>query len=129
MAKLREYGFADDQKFSEGFAASRLQNRGFGRLRVERELRAKRVPGAIAGKAVEKAFAGSEEPELIRRFLEKKYRGKDLHEFLKEEKNLASAYRKLQTAGFTRSGALSALKQYLARSKDWNDFEEEESIP
>ncbi len=124
MAKLREYGFADDQKFSEGFAASRLHNQGFGRFRVQQELRAKRVAPAVAEHAIEKTFAGTEEADLIQRFLERKYRGKNLGELLKQEKNLASAYRRLRTAGFSTSGSLSALKQYSKRVEDWNDIEE-----
>ncbi len=114
MAKLREYGFADDQKFSEAFAASRLQNQGFGRFRVLRDLQSKRVAPAVAEDAVEKTFAGTDEPDLIQRFLERKYRGKDLAEFFKEEKNLASAYRRLRTAGFSSSGSLSVLKRYAS---------------
>jgi len=49
LAKLREYGFTDDAKFSEAFAAVRLQNRGFGRYRVLRDLRSRRVAGRVQG--------------------------------------------------------------------------------
>ncbi|MBV9764429.1 MAG: RecX family transcriptional regulator [Acidobacteriaceae bacterium] len=127
MAKLREYGFADDQKFSETFASSRLQNQGFGRFRVQQELRAKRVAAPVAERAVDKAFAGVEEADLIERFLARKYRGKNLPEFLKEEKNLASAYRRLRTAGFSSSGSISALKRYSKRIDDWTESAETES--
>lgn len=126
MAKLREYGFADDQKFSEVFAASRLENRGFGSLRIRRELAAKRVAPVIAERAIEKTFAGVEERDLIDRFLEKKYRGKNLPEFLKEEKNLASAYRKLRNAGFTHGNSLSALKRYARQVEEWSEIPEDE---
>jgi len=125
MAKLREYGFADDRKFSEAFAASRLQNRGFGRLRVLRDLRSKRVPQAIADEALEKTFSGTEEQDLIQKFLDKKYRSKDLAVFLKEEKNLAGAYRKLRIAGFSSSGSLSALRRYARELPEWSEIEGE----
>src|ERR1700761_2917522 len=68
LGKLREYGFTDDAKFSEAFAAVRLQNRGFGRYRVLRDLRSRRVAGALAEQAVEKAFSGTDESDLIRQF-------------------------------------------------------------
>ncbi|HEX4810948.1 MAG TPA: RecX family transcriptional regulator [Bryobacteraceae bacterium] len=126
LAKLREYGFADDAAFSETFAASRLNNKGFGKQRVLRDLQAKRVPSAVAGQAVERTFAGTDERELATQFLRRKYRGKDLPEFLKEEKNLASAFRRLRTAGFSARVSLSVLKEHSQRSEDWEPPEEEE---
>ncbi|MGI9072148.1 MAG: regulatory protein RecX [Bryobacteraceae bacterium] len=125
MGKLRDYGLADDTKFSEAFASSRLQNQGFGRFRVLRDLRSKRVSGNIAEAAVEKTFAGRDEAELIQRFLERKYRGKKLDEFLKEEKNLASVYRRLRTAGFSSGKSFSILKRYAHQIEDWSALEED----
>jgi regulatory protein len=125
MGKLREYGLADDTKFSEAFASSRLQNRGFGRFRVLRDLRLKSVSGNIAKAAVEKTFAETDEVELIERFLERKYRGKKLEEFLKEEKNLVSVYRRLRTAGFSSANSLSILKRYAQQVEDWSGLEED----
>jgi regulatory protein len=126
MEKLREYGFADDTKFSEAFASSRLQTRGFGRFRVLRDLRSKRVSGNIASAAVEKTFAGTDECELIRNFLERKYRAKNLEEFLKEEKNLASVYRRLRSAGFSSGNSLTILKRYTQKVEDWSGLEDDE---
>lgn len=120
MNKLREYGFADDKKFSEAFAGSRLQNQGFGRLRILHELRSKRISPAIAAQAVEKAFDGTDELQLIQSFLDRKSRGKDLKQFLKEEKNLASVYRRLRTAGFSSNGSLTILKRYSRKTDDWD---------
>lgn len=112
LVRLREYGLADDRKFSEVFAAARLQNDGFGRFRVLRDLRSKRIPSAVAERAVSEAFAGTDEAELASAFLARKYRGKNLPEFLVEEKNVASAYRRLRTAGFSSAVALSVLKRH-----------------
>ena len=124
MAKLREYELIDDKKFSEAFASARLQNQGFGRFRVLRELRSKRVAGSVAEGAVQKTFANTDELALIQQFLDRKYRGKNLPEFLKEEKNLASVYRRLRTAGFSSSGSFSVLKSYANVEQDWNEPEE-----
>jgi regulatory protein len=126
LGKLREYGMADDEKFSEAFASSRLQNDGFGRSRVLRDLRAKRVPAPVAEKAVEKTFAKTEEPKLASQFLLRKYRNKDLRELLKDQKQFASAYRKLRIAGFTSGVSLSLLKQYAAETAEWVEPEPEE---
>jgi regulatory protein len=126
MTKLREYGLTDDHKFSEAFASARLQNSGFGRFRVLQDLRAKRVASAVAEGAVNKAFAGTDEQQLIEQFLSRKYRAVDLSQFLQEEKNLASAYRRLRTAGFSSGGSLAALRRYSRRVEDWSEPEEAE---
>jgi regulatory protein len=125
LAKLREYGFADDAAFSETFASSRLNNQGFGKQRILRDLQAKRVPATVAGQAVERTFAGTDEKDLANQFLVRKYRGKDLAAFLKEEKNVASAFRRLRTAGFSARVSLAVLKEHAARSEDWEPAEEE----
>ena len=126
LSRLREYGFTNDTKFSETFAMSRLQNQGFGKFRVMRDLRAKRVSERVASEAIEKAYAGIDESELIRNFLERKYRGKNLAQFLADEKNLLAAYRRLRTAGFSTGASLSVLKRYNQRADDdWNEAEAE----
>ena len=125
LAKLRDYGFADDQKFSETFASSRLQNEGFGRQRVLRDLRAKRVPDSVAGKAVEQTFASVDERQLIDQFLARKYRAKHLPDFLKEQKNLASAYRRLRLAGFGHGPAMEALKRHASPLEEWDPPDED----
>lgn len=126
LGKLREYGLADDQKFSETFAAARLQNQKFGSMRILRELRGKHVASGVAQTAVEKTFAGVDETELARRFLEKKFRGKNLPEFLKEEKQLASAYRRLRTAGFSGRAAFDALRSYSKSVEEFDEIPDEE---
>jgi len=119
LTKLAEYGFADDKKFSEAFSLSRIRNDGFGKSRVLRDLRTKRVPAQVAEQAIEKTFAGTSEAQMIDDFLARKYRSKDLTVFLKEEKNLASVYRKLRVAGFSSNATLAALKRHGKHAADW----------
>jgi len=127
LGKLREYGMADDEKFSEAFASSRLQNDGFGRSRVLRDLRAKRVPSSIAEQALEKTFEKTEEPKLAAQFLQRKYRNKNLRELLKDEKQFASAYRKLRISGFSSAISLSLLRSYARETADWIEPEPDEN--
>jgi regulatory protein len=126
MSKLREYGLADDKKFSESFASARLANSGVGRFRVLRDLRAKQVPAPIAEKAISSAFAGIDEEQLAESFLLRRYRGKDLAAFLAEEKNLARAYRRLRTGGFSAGATMSVLKRYSRQAGDFDEPEEAE---
>jgi regulatory protein len=126
LQKLRDYGLADDRKFSEAFATGRLESSGFGRFRVLRDLRAKRVASTVAQTAVEKVFAETDEVSLIERYLERKYRGQDLRKLLKNPKHMASVYRRLRTAGFGSGAALAVLRRLGAESDDWTGAEEED---
>jgi regulatory protein len=124
LEKLSEYQLADDAKFSEAYAAARLQNQGLGQMRVMRDLRAKQVPERVANEAIEKTYAETNEPDLIAQFLARKYRNKDLRVFLKDPKNLAAAYRRLRTAGFRSGPSLDALKRYASLPDEWPEPDE-----
>jgi regulatory protein len=116
LARLKDLGALDDKRFAQHFAERRKENEGFGRQRVLRDLRNRRVPGELAEKAVSSAFAGSDELALIEAFLARKYRGKDLRAHLAEEKHLASAFRRLRTAGFSAANSIQVLRRFSARA-------------
>jgi regulatory protein len=123
--KLREYGLINDAKFSETFAQARVQTGSFGRQRVLRDLLVKRVSPRVASTAVDQAFAGQDERSLVDAFLDRKYRGQNLSELLKEEKKLASVFRRLRTAGFSTAVILPALKARAGSVADeWAEVEE-----
>ncbi|SRR5579884_1524531 len=125
--KLREYGLADDARFSEAFASARLQNQGFGPIRVLRDLRVKRVSPTVAKNAVNKTFSGVEETDLARRYLERKYRGHKLAELFSDQKKLAAAYRRLRTAGFSGRTSLAVLRSYSAKAEELEDLPDEDA--
>jgi regulatory protein len=124
MKKLEEYKLLDDARFAESFAVSRMEGQGYGAQRVFRDLRARSVGGKVAGDAIQRVYGEVEEVELAARFLKRKYRSKDLREFLKEEKNLASAYRRLRTGGFSTAASINALKEYTRQADELESFEE-----
>jgi len=121
MKKLTDAGYIDDARFAEAYAQARRDNQGFGQIRVLRDLRARRVPGEIASRVVREAFEEVEEEELASRFLARKYRSMDLTRFLAEEKNLASAFRRLRVAGFSASASMRVLRRYSARAGELED--------
>jgi regulatory protein len=125
LARLKESGYLNDQRFSESYASWRRDDGGFGKARVTRDLMARRVPPAVAKQAAEAAFEGADEVAMIEAFLKRKYRGKDLGALLKEEKHLASAYRKLRTAGFSTGNSIKVLKLYAAQAELLEESEEE----
>jgi regulatory protein len=113
---LKNAGALDDRVFAESYAAYRLQNQGFGKMRVLRDLRARRVAPQVAEQA---------EMELIEHYLERKFRGKNLAVFLAEEKNLASVFRKLRTAGFSAGNSIRALKKHSQKADELEGMESE----
>ena len=67
---------------------------------------------------------GSTRSPMIEQFLERKYRGKDLGALLQEEKNLASAFRKLRLAGFSAGNSIRVLKRYAAEADRLEEMDE-----
>ena len=125
LSKLAEYGYLDDRRYAETYAAARLESRGHGQHRVLRDLIKHRVPAAVAHRAVQAVFQDTNETELIEAFLRRKYRGVSLGEHLSEPRNLASAYRRLCYAGFSSGGAIRVLKRYSGQAEELEPLEEE----
>ncbi|MBS1831626.1 MAG: regulatory protein RecX [Acidobacteria bacterium] len=122
---LKEYGYLNDQAFAESYAAARRDNQSFGSARVLRDLQNRRVAAPLAQKAVQQAFAGKDECELIEQFLERKFRGKNLGELLQDEKKLAGVYRRLRTAGYSTGNSVKVLKRYASRAEELESLEDE----
>jgi len=125
IERLRELGAVNDARFASAFAERRLENEGFGQQRVLRDLQKRKVAGGVAQKAVAKAFAETDENALAEDFLQRKYRRVDLKAFLAEQKNVASAFRKLRLAGFSSSASLRVLRRYAAGVEEIEEAPEE----
>jgi regulatory protein len=126
LAKLKELGYLDDKRFAESYAAARLENQGLGKMRVLRDLRQRRIAPQLAEQVAEKTYQETDETKLIEDFLKRKYRGKKLGEFLGEEKNLASAYRRLRYAGFSAGASIRVLKRYARQAEELEGLEVED---
>jgi regulatory protein len=97
-------------------------------MRVIRDLRQRRVAPAVAEQAVKGAFADADETGMIEAYLARKYRGKNLTEFLQEDRNLNAAFRRLRYAGFGSGTAIRVLKRYAARAEELQDDEEDSAL-
>ena len=117
LARLKQSGLLNDRQFADSFAHWRRDNQGFGKVRVLRDLMARRVAPAVAKQAADAAYAEVDDPALIESFLERKYRGKNLGEMLAEPKQLASIYRRLRGAGFSTSASIRVLKRYSEQAE------------
>lgn len=127
LTKLKEAGYLDDRRFAENYASARLENEGLGKMRVLRDLRQRRVAPALAEQVTQRTYKDTQEPKLIEAFLRRKYRGKQLGEFLREEKNLAAAFRRLRYAGFSAGASIRVLKGYAQQPEILDGLESEDT--
>jgi regulatory protein len=112
LARLKEHGYLDDRKFAESYAEARRGENRFGRNRVLRDLRERRVAPALAERTVEHVYSEVNEEALIEDFLRRKYRTAPREGLFQEDKDLASAYRKLARAGFRAGDIVRVLKRF-----------------
>jgi len=111
IERLKEVGYLNDRHFAETFAAARVANDGFGKIRVLTDLRRHRIPGELAEEAAIQALDGKSEAELIEAWIERRMGNQKLD----DERKLAGAFRRLRRAGFTTAPILHALKKKAAR--------------
>ncbi len=125
LGRLKDAGMVNDRRFAGSFADWRRESQGLGKTRVLRDLMARRVAPGVAKEAVDAAFEGVDETVMIAAFLKRKYRGKDLGALLQEQKELASAFRKLRGAGFSTGNSIRVLKRYAAEAEGLEEMEED----
>ena len=74
IARLKEYGYLDDERFALSFAALKVKQRPIGRRRLQQDLKLKKVANAVADEALDLVYAETTEEELIDRAIEKRIR-------------------------------------------------------
>lgn len=120
IARLKEYGYLNDRKFAESFAAARLENEGLGKTRVLSDLSRRRVAPAVAQQTVGKVYEDVNEQALAEDFVRRKFRMASKENLFQDGKQMASAYRRLMRAGFRSATAVAVLKKF-ARDPDLLD--------
>jgi regulatory protein len=123
IARLKDYGYLNDRRFAEGFAAARLSNDKFGRVRVLRDLRQRRVAPALAEATVREVYQDVNEQALIDDWIRRKYRLADRGGFFQDHKDLAKAYARLLRAGFRTGEIITALKKFAKNPELLDSFE------
>jgi regulatory protein len=74
IARLKEYGYLDDERYALSYASLKVKQRPIGRRRLQQDLKMKQVPGAVADEALDSVYAETPEEELIDRAIEKRVR-------------------------------------------------------
>jgi len=74
IARLREYGYLNDERFAFGYASYKVKQKPVGRRRLARDLKFKKVDSAVANEALEMVFAETPEEQLIDQAIAKRLR-------------------------------------------------------
>lgn len=74
LAKLREYGYLNDESYAFGYASSKVRQKPVGRQRLQRALALKKVDKETADEALKLVFEETPEEVLIERAIEKRVR-------------------------------------------------------
>ena len=127
LARLKDHGYLNDQRFAENFAASRLANDKLGRTRVVRDLRLRRVAPALAERAARQVYDDVNEEALIEEWIRRKYRLAPREHLFEADKDLAAAYRRLLRAGFRTGDIARVLKRFARNPELLDSFEPPEA--
>jgi regulatory protein len=74
IARLREYGYLNDERFAFSYASYKVKQKPVGRRRLERDLKFKKVESTVANDALEMVFAETPEEQLIDQAIAKRLR-------------------------------------------------------
>ena len=107
VARLKEYGYLDDQSFAETYTRLRHENEKLGQRSVRQKLAQKGVAAQIVNETVEARYSGTDEEALARQHLERKRIRKP-----ENEKETARVMRRLVAAGFSTGVIYKILRQW-----------------
>jgi regulatory protein len=88
IARLREYGYLDDERYALGYASAKVRQQPIGRRRLQQSLVMKQVDRAVADQVLDQVFTETSEAELLDRALEKRIRLRGRPETRAEAKSL-----------------------------------------
>ena len=74
IARLREYGYLNDERFAFSYASYKVKQKPVGRRRLERDLKFKKIDSAVANEALQMVFAETPEEQLIDQAIAKRLR-------------------------------------------------------
>ena len=74
IARLREYGYLNDERLAFGYASYKVKQKPLGRRRLERDLKFKKIDSVVANEALEMVFAETSEEQLIDQAIAKRTR-------------------------------------------------------
>jgi len=122
MARLKENGLLNDERFAQQFARYRTQSRKQGKFRIQRELRQRGIADSVIASALEEFASQNDPAAIVRQRIERKlksYRGEI------DDQKIASIYGSLLRAGFPSDLIRKELKAVTRESVPEVDQPEE----
>ena len=74
IARLREYGYLNDERYAFSYASYKVKQKPVGRRSLERDLKFKKIDSGVANEALEMVFAETPEEQLIDHAIAKRLR-------------------------------------------------------
>lgn len=74
IARLREYGYLNDERFAFSYVSYKVKQKPVGRRRLERDLKLRKVENSVANEALEMVYAETSEEQLIDEAIAKRLR-------------------------------------------------------
>lgn len=112
IAELMRLGYVNDREFACQWAAGRIRLRGFGRCRIEQELRNKGIGRDLIQEALGEVFGETSEADIARQETEKKL--KSLTRLVPEVRRRRLAGH-LERRGFSSAIIYDVLRRVAAR--------------
>jgi regulatory protein len=120
MARLKENGQLDDERYAQQFTRNRTQSRKQGKFRIARDLRARGVADNQINAAIEDAAATTDTVAMVRQRIERKMRSCRGE---MDERKIASIYGSLLRAGFPSDVIRKELKNLTREEVPETDAE------
>jgi regulatory protein len=74
IARLREYGYLNDEHYAFCYASYKVKQKPVGRRRLERDLKLRKIENNVANEALEMVYAETSEEQLIDEAIAKRLR-------------------------------------------------------
>jgi regulatory protein len=107
VARLKDYGYLNDQSFAETYARLRHENEKLGQRRVKQDLQQKGVHDTLIAETLEARYGNTNEEALAREHLDRKRIRKP-----ENPKETARVMRRLVAAGFSTGVIYKILRQW-----------------
>ncbi len=112
IAKLKELGYLNDERFAADFTRLRKENDKFGERRVQQGLMQKGIAAPVMKEALATAYDEVDEVALARQYIERKRMKKPEGDRERKQKETAKAMRRLVGAGFSTKSIWKVLREW-----------------
>ncbi|MBI2360046.1 MAG: regulatory protein RecX [Deltaproteobacteria bacterium] len=94
LERLRHLKILNDEIFARDWTRGRVEERGYGPLRIERELRQKGIDKALIAEVVRETFGQESGRERAKKLLERRFKDKDLSDTKTQRRAIAFLQRR-----------------------------------